>query len=394
MINIFFSSILMSFLNVSFITRNQNYRFKKFIISVLLYTFIVFFSYFYFHYTRFFITIIALSIIGFRVLNIPLINSIVSSVTSFLIIAISEIIVFLILKYIFSLSLIDISSSYFGKFYINLSIFVIASLIMSVLGEKLYYKNSIFNLKLALIMFLIFMSMSLLIHYVYFSASGIDFAITHLVFVITLIIVFIVFINNKNDLYYLKSYYSENLEKIKYYESLNDELRMRNHEFVNDLVIIKDMLDDKVKASRYINKIIKSDIKSDKFLNLPSGGIRGIVQNKLSTSDINVYVDKKFSFNASKNDDICKLLAIFLDNAIESKESFINLNFYEYEIVISNDFLGTIDLNKIYFKGYSKKGGNRGYGVYIANLISKKSKVDFEFFVENDIFNVRIFNIK
>ena len=146
-------------------------------------------------------------------------------------------------------------------------------------------------------------------------------------------------------------------------------------------------------ALQYIDDLVK--IKEDKKQNwmeflkkIPEGGLRGILYYKLLEIEKNKI---KFQFSTSTKysiksyskltDDvkvkICKLLGIYLDNAIqavtnlEEKNIYLNIDETEEKIIfkIANNFSGSFDLDKIYEEGYTTKGKGHGYGLSIAKKI-------------------------
>ena len=74
--------------------------------------------------------------------------------------------------------------------------------------------------------------------------------------------------------------------------------------------------------------------------------------------------------------DLCRIMGNLLDNAIdaakESDEKVISLIMLKsgelYSITLCNSFKGEIDMAKIWKRGYSTKGKNRGLGL---NIVKK-----------------------
>ena len=81
--------------------------------------------------------------------------------------------------------------------------------------------------------------------------------------------------------------------------------------------------------------------------------------------------------------DICKLIGIYFDNAIEAaektKEKYVLLEIYDLSdkvnIVISNTFKESDNLGNKHEKGITSKGEGHGYGLYFANKIVSKNKM-------------------
>ena len=82
---------------------------------------------------------------------------------------------------------------------------------------------------------------------------------------------------------------------------------------------------------------------------------------------------------------ICRLLGIYLDNAIQAveslKEKSIRVEFYLDPnssdiliISIFNSFEGKVDIDRMNEKGYSTKGKGRGLGLAMANETIKEEK--------------------
>ena len=75
--------------------------------------------------------------------------------------------------------------------------------------------------------------------------------------------------------------------------------------------------------------------------------------------------------------DICKIVGVFLDNAIEAvsilKEKFIDLEMSiensHFYISVSNNYEGTLQLNQIDDQGYTTKGKGHGYGLSLVKKL-------------------------
>ena len=74
---------------------------------------------------------------------------------------------------------------------------------------------------------------------------------------------------------------------------------------------------------------------------------------------------------------ICKILGVFLDNAIDEvkklRKKNIDIEFYIMDnylnIDITNNFKGNLELNKLGVKNYTTKGNGHGYGLVLVNKI-------------------------
>lgn len=229
------------------------------------------------------------------------------------------------------------------------------------------------------------------------------------------IIVFVLILSLKKESDFLKinDKYSTTISSLKEYEEIVDKYRIVNHENKNQLLTIRNMCSkDALQVSKYIDSLINSNIKdNEKIMNdvskIPSGGLRGLIYSKILVMkemniEYKVYISKKVKTVQLINEiddytmvDICKIIGVFLDNAIEAVESIdkksIMIEIYtedEYlNISISNDYKNSLDIEKIGKKGYTSKGSGRGYGLRLvkeiiernANLINEKKNFNNNF---------------
>lgn len=206
--------------------------------------------------------------------------------------------------------------------------------------------------------------------------------------------------------------YNNTLNSLKEYEEILDVYRVSNHENKNQLLMIRNMIIKKEKdIPEYIDKIIDNKIKDDEKLmfdtnKIPAGGLRAVIYSKLLVMkdekiDFNLIVDRKvrtvdlIELGESLMFDVCRITGVFLDNAIEEvknkedKRIFIELFTDEDKlcIKISNNFKGSINIEKIYEKGYTTKSKGHGYGLaLVKEILDKNSKLTNLTSVENDIF--------
>lgn len=194
--------------------------------------------------------------------------------------------------------------------------------------------------------------------------------------------------------YTIKSKYNLSIEGLQSQEEILNEYRILNHENKNNLRTIRNMTTSK-KIVGYINSLLKDRKSIDnriitETLKLPSGGIRGLVYSKImlmQKQKINYFLNidrrikNKYFENLSDDDivDICQILGVYLDNAIEEtmlhiddKEYNVNINFTfindEINVSIGNNYS---DINK---KFISSKGKNRGYGLKLVKKVIDKNQ--------------------
>ena len=270
--------------------------------------------------------------------------------------------------------------------------------------EKLEKKNSIeiitFILLLISALSLVFYLLSL--NYTYNSTF-----VTMIITVLLFIILTSIFFKEKYEKEIIIHNYDQLFEYVKTFEEWIDTENMNIHESKNQLATLRDIVKDNKEATEYIDNIISERINVEsnniiKLKNIPKGGLKGLLFYKITLAEkqkIDLLIDisnnvssslKKLNLDETKN--LCRLVGIFFDNAIEAaketKKKKISLEIYLNDdclnIVISNTYTGNIEINKIKENGYSTKGKNRGRGLYLANKFSNKTN---NFKLESRIIN-------
>ncbi len=229
------------------------------------------------------------------------------------------------------------------------------------------------------------------------------------IFVIVLIIFFID--NNK-----YQKLLEENDSLFKYNQSFEnsiDKISLSNHEFNNQLIMLKGYIEDnkKGKSLNIINEMIVEAKKQDSNIlgslkNIPKGGVKVLlyhkiivaIDNKLKVSlDVSKTIKGKLKkLNIDQLKLICNLIGIYLDNAIEaskeSKKKLIGIEIYALDnkinFVFSNSLKNeNIDIEKLDRNGYTTKGKNHGRGLYLAKkLLQKTELVDAETTIINKMY--------
>lgn len=187
------------------------------------------------------------------------------------------------------------------------------------------------------------------------------------------------------------------LEFISKYEKIIDENRINKHEMLNNLIILRSF---KNKNSKEYNKVLddlivtydnNSDACVKNISKLPTG-LKGILYYKVNDMrkkgiNLNINISKRVSSPLEKlpADEyviLSKILGIVMDNALEaslkSEEKIIVIEVFEEAgnviISIENTYSIKVNINDLKKKNFSTKGKNRGLGLYIANILLKKSK--------------------
>ena len=197
---------------------------------------------------------------------------------------------------------------------------------------------------------------------------------------------------------------SQNLEEEKSYNKtltiLHDKIRGFKHDFdnivqaiggyveTNDMEGLKEYYSHLQKDSARVNNL---SLLNPSTINNPA--IYSLLTSKYFTAkdagieieNFEVFVDFKDLEKHIRIYELSRILGILFDNAIdaskESDEKILNLcirnepNRNRYIIKISNSYKDkSVDTDRIYEKGFSSKGKNRGLGLWEVRQFIKKSK--------------------
>lgn len=222
------------------------------------------------------------------------------------------------------------------------------------------------------------------------------------VYVINVILFFLftfltyIYMDSRNDYKTLSDEYDSLFSYVQNFEEWIDKEQLNRHEYKNQLAVLRTISKDK-KVNAKIDEILEDtlsvkDTVTSNLKNIPNGGLKGLLYYKSAIAqknNINLSVDvsiKKSSWFKKLQEpqikDICKLVGIYFDNAIEAsietKEKYIMIEIYEIndsiKIVISNTYQNTVPASDRNMKGVSTKGENRGNGLYFAKNIISKNK--------------------
>lgn len=228
-----------------------------------------------------------------------------------------------------------------------------------------------------------------------------------------LIILVFIFIYIISSLYF-KENYRNNLLRVKnsklienqiIYKKCIEDYRIFRHNLLNDFLFIKTLCSNE--AQEIINeKIAKYTALPDKLHNINKipEGLQGIIYLKADVAknyNINFYLDNLSAFDRKQLKsktyiDLCDIMAIVLDNAIEAsaktEEKVVYINIIDdnkdISIEVINTFSNDINLEEIGNFNYSTKKRNSGLGLhYIINL-NKKIKIKKE--IINNLFKISI----
>lgn len=226
--------------------------------------------------------------------------------------------------------------------------------------------------------------------------SNVEFYINIFITIFMFIsIIYVVY--NKIQKKAFENKYNEVMEYVTRYEKIINEQGKKNHEYNNQLMVLKGYLDKPDRLKDYLELIIGEHKTGQNYTVkqlgfLPDGGIKGLLYHKLSKMEEEgikpyLYVDQSMQelsediFDIKTCQDITKILGVFIDNAIdasskaEQKEVEIDFKVQKDCLIISvaNTYDNKTDVNKIGKKGYSTKGVGHGFGLSIVKDISKNN---------------------
>lgn len=312
----------------------------------------------------------------------------------------------------------DLVSVFFGTIHANIFI----SLLTLIVGHFKFTKN-VYNkiiyisekerfIKIATTVIVFILTSSLLFYCMYYRNSLTIFLAICTMLTIAYFIIIIRAMLIKNN--YLNMYvkYNDSIQMLKSYENILDRYKVSNHENKNQLLAIRNMvIKNEPNVTKFIDNLVKNEYKDDEKLmmetsKIPSGGLRALIYSKLlymKNNDIDfiLKVDRKIrSVQLIDLDpcmvlDICKIVGVFLDNAIEeankTKKGCVSVEIFildeQLNISIGNNFEGIIDLDKIDETRYTTKGEGHGYGLaLVKEIINKNTKLKNIRMINDNVF--------
>lgn len=298
-----------------------------------------------------------------------------------------------------------------GILFTNICILVIVLIISNINKVKVILRNIFDSYKeksTFIIMVIVILCLSIVVFVIYqnfYIESSLSYLILINLFFIGVYVFMIGFFVEKSNNDNLISKYDQLHEYSKTYEQELVKRSKRQHEYENQLIIIRSMIEEgEDNAVEYINRILKSDEKKNdikwltKLTYIPYGGLKGLLYfklNEMMNKKLNVYLEvsedlkKKSLWKTYEEDaqDISRIIGVYLDNAIEaasiSEEKTIEIQFYlenkNIVFCLGNTFKGKIEESKLDNEGYSSKGKNRGYGLpLVKDLLSKHEELKDE----------------
>lgn len=383
--------------NISGKTKNL----KSFISYLLIFLPLLFIPYIFFSdVTKLILSILFIIIsLYFSIFKKDISNSVYYTIVYELLVFICEIIISVVFVSIFKINI-----SGYEKFQFSLLIFSICNCLMVYLLSKIKVLNkSIQKLNLIIsknqkdwvyIIIIIILLSFLIVFNKNNLGSGINYYI-NAGMVIFIIASFVYVIYNKFQMQAIEDKYNESMEYVLRYEKIINEQGKKNHEYNNQLMVIKGYINKPERLSEYLDEVIGEHKTGQNYTVkqlgfLPDGGVKGLLYHKLSKMEDNnikyyLYVDQNLkdkdieSFDLKTYRDLTKLLGVFLDNAIDaalkSEEKEIEVELKDKDdcllLTISNTYDKNTDINKVGKSGFTTKGVGHGFGLSIVKDIAK-----------------------
>ncbi len=357
------------------------------------------------------------TIIIYSVFNFNVIESLIASITSLLIISISEVFITVIFSLI-GINLNLLSKSILFGLVINISNSLL-SITLSFVFKKLLrkiYNFFVKNKKLIIHLFMIVIFVYLtIVKNAMFSGFQLESIINFVIFIIFFIFLFLVAINEeKNES--LKRINEQTTKHIIKYEKIITDQGKKTHEFKNQLMVIKGYAkSNSPKLMEYLDTVIDDTNKLEstylisQLNKFPDGGIKGLLYYKLCEMEdakikYSIYCEesakKKINkLNVTQMNDVTKVLGVMLDNAIDAtkkaKKKEINISLCSMKgnscITVENTYSGKINKDKI-GTGYTTKGKGHGFGLQLTKDIIKNNKyLKYEFSIVDKMVVSKLF---
>lgn len=341
--------------------------------------------------------------------NDPIDKIFISTLLIYILFSVGEMIFVIIFIKLLNLDFDFFKFNYIGIIITNIAIFFFAYTIVAFKKIKKFMQEIVkwyINKSIINIIFISVLSIILIFNFIYqnyynplYKQNGLLIYI----FYVSILIIIIWFLKEKTDNNRLTSDYDQLLDYVKTYEEVIEEKSKNQHEYNNQLILIREMLETRNKKVReYIDQLLSIENEQSKgnwltkIKNIPNGGLKGLIHYKIvemQKKKIKLYIDINENVNNKKTNkylrdnlnDISKIIGVYLDNAreaaLKSKEKYIIIeaecNKDNLDFSISNTYKEGINPNKIDNAGYSKKGKGRGYGLsLVRDIISKRDDVE------------------
>lgn len=403
LLNVILSAVLSGIMSYVAIINmsNEKFKLKNFIIYLIIFLPLLLVIYIFFSGISKLILNIILVIISlyFSLFKKDISNSVYYAIIYQMLVFISEIILSVLILFIFKLN----GSEYFNVPFSLLISSILNCLLVYLLSRIKFISKNIRKLNHIIKKnnkdwIYIILIMILMVLFIFFNRYKINNSTEYFVntaMAIFVVVSFVYVIYNKFQRQAMEDKYNESMEYVLRYEKIINEQGKKNHEYNNQLMVIKGYINKPERLSEYLDEIIGEHKTGQNYTVkqlgfLPDGGVKGLLYHKLSKMEDNnikyyLYVDQNLkdkdieSFDLKTYRDLTKLLGVFLDNAIDaalkSEEKEIEVELKDKDdcllLTISNTYDKNTDINKVGKSGFTTKGVGHGFGLSIVKDIAK-----------------------
>lgn len=419
LLNVILSAVLSGIMSYVAIINmsNEKFKLKNFIIYLIIFLPLLLTTYIFFSgITKLVLSIIFIIMaLYLSVFKSDISNSVYFAFTYEMLVFVSEIVLSVLILFIFKLD---------GSEYSNIPFSLLISTILNCflvyllsrikfISKNIRKLNHIIkkNNKDWIYIILIMILMVLFIFFNRYKMNNSTEYFVNTAMAIFVVVSFVYVIYNKFQRQAIEDKYNESMEYVLRYEKIINEQGKKNHEYNNQLMVIKGYINKPERLSEYLDEVIGEHKTGQNYTVkqlgfLPDGGVKGLLYHKLSKMEDNnikyyLYVDQNLkdkdieSFDLKTYRDLTKLLGVFLDNAIDaalkSKEKEIEVELKDKDdcllLTISNTYDKNTDINKVGKSGFTTKGVGHGFGLSIVKDIAKtNSEIEKFSSKENDKF--------
>ncbi len=344
----------------------------------------------------------------------------------FIVMMIVETIFIAIFVYLFGINVNFFEYDLLGIFIVNTFIALSTIYFMNIMAiRKLFIKIITWYDEKRFLKFIsiILIAYGLIAYFTYLNYSSIN-SILYVVgvnIILILIMVFVIgFFNEHAENHKLLIEYDRQMIYVKTYEQLANDKQKEQHEYRNQLSLIRSMAEshDK-KIISYIDELLEIDSQNqshqyfEQLTHIPRGGLKGFILfkiNEMIDLDIEVLVNVDEALKDETCWEVCdkelkdvsRAIGVYLDNAKEAaslaqqKFVIIDVSKEEEKIIFtfSNTFKGELDVLKFGIEGYSTKGSTHGHGLALIKEIIEHNKHLESFKYINGIYYVQGLIIK
>lgn len=403
LLNVILSAVLSGIMSYVAIINmsNEKFKLKNFIIYLIIFLPLLLVIYIFFSGISKLILNIILVIISlyFSLFKKDISNSVYYAIIYQMLVFISEIILSVLILFIFKLN----GSEYFNVPFSLLISSILNCLLVYLLSRIKFISKNIRKLNHIIKKnnkdwIYIILIMILMVLFIFFNRYKMNNSTEYFVntaMAVFVVISFVYVIYNKFQRQAMEDKYNESMEYVLRYEKIINEQGKKNHEYNNQLMVIKGYINKPERLSEYLDEVIGEHKTGQNYTVkqlgfLPDGGVKGLLYHKLSKMEDNnikyyLYVDQNLkdkdieSFDLKTYRDLTKLLGVFLDNAIDaalkSEEKEIEVELKDKDdcllLTISNTYDKNTDINKVGKSGFTTKGVGHGFGLSIVKDIAK-----------------------